>query len=442
MERFTCDWIFNSLVVLCDGTVVCGCADPAGERPLGHISTSPIREIWNSTLVHGIRDGLNHGFSPFCIPCGLKRELAHDAVIPQQAVHQDRLPRLFIEPTVLCNLACLGSVCSKESNLSRSRSQPMLSMDRFNAIINETGSDLTRVDLFNYGEPFVNPLTIDMIETIKARFPGILVYISTNGLMLTDPVIERIVLSGLDEITFSIDGTDQLSYQKYRKGGDFEKALSVMQKLVTLRDRLGRFAPIVNWRYILFKWNDSLLRMRDARRMAERAGVDRLVWEITDHPREARSWKYQPGRWFWRRVQHEIWDVSQLANAIPGKQYRAEIRLPVTQLRMASGLAHTIRVRIANRGGALWHQHTPEGRRTIRLGAQLLDTASQMIELNYARAFISNDLKLNDTATIDITLPGISTPGRYMLKFDMVCEGIEWFESVGSPTQICHLLVS
>ena len=42
--------------------------------------------------------------------------------------------------------------------------------------------------------------------------------------------------------------------------------------------------PYLNWRYILFKWNDSDEEMNLARRLATEIGVDRLSWEITDHP--------------------------------------------------------------------------------------------------------------------------------------------------------------
>jgi hypothetical protein len=38
-----------------------------------------------------------------------------------------------------------------------------------------------------------------------------------------------------------------------------------------------------------------------------------------------------------------------------------------------------------------------------------------------------------------VTAPG--APGRYALKFDLVSEGIDWFEACGSPTTIKTLLV-
>ena len=41
--------------------------------------------------------------------------------------------------------------------------------------------------------------------------------------------------------------------------------------------------PFLNWRYILFKWNDSDEEMNEARRLAkeQQIGVDRLCWEVS-----------------------------------------------------------------------------------------------------------------------------------------------------------------
>ena len=32
---FNCTWPWSTLVMLCDGRIVCGCADPYGKRVLG-----------------------------------------------------------------------------------------------------------------------------------------------------------------------------------------------------------------------------------------------------------------------------------------------------------------------------------------------------------------------------------------------------------------------
>ena len=83
--------------------------------------------------------------------------------------------------------------------------------------------------------------------------------------------------------------------------------------------------PFVNWRYILFKWNDSDEEMDKARAMAAEIGVDRLCWEITDHPEDSFSRRFAPGAPDYDRIRYEIWDNSGLGNAIPGATPRAEI---------------------------------------------------------------------------------------------------------------------
>ena len=47
--RFQCTWPWSTLVMLCDGRIVCGCADPYGKRVLGDAKTASISEIWNDT---------------------------------------------------------------------------------------------------------------------------------------------------------------------------------------------------------------------------------------------------------------------------------------------------------------------------------------------------------------------------------------------------------
>ena len=64
-----------------------------------------------------------------------------------------------------------------------------------------------------------------MIEYVKKNYPHVYLYISTNGLPLDESKISRLAESGIDEITFSVDGADQQTYGRYRQGGNFAKLL-------------------------------------------------------------------------------------------------------------------------------------------------------------------------------------------------------------------------
>ena len=432
-NRFTCDWIFNILVVLCDGKVVCGCADPYGERPLGYLHQSSLYEIWNSEKVKGIREGLNKGYSAFCLDCGLKKFLKEKEETPFCPVHLKVLPRIFLEPTVLCNLSCFKAVCNHESGIIKTRKRNRFPFDEFKSIIDDVGENLIRLDLFNYGDSFVHPQAVEMIEYVKQKYPSVYLYTTTNGLMLDDEKIKRIVNSGLDEFTFSVDGPDQETYVRYRQLGNFEKVLRIMSKFVEERNQLGREVPFVNWRYILFKWNDSRGKMNKARKLAAEIGVDRLTWEITDHPREAISEKYQIGTRHWRKIYHEIWDTSQIGNAIKDKRFLAKIKVLSRDVVTKVNKPRNIQVLVKNIGGALWLRDSYSGRRIIRLGVQLFDQDKNLRELNYARAFLDRPMAYKEQDIIRLDLPPLPSSDEYWLKLDMVSEGIDWFEAGGSP---------
>ena len=63
--RFSCSWPWTTLVLTCDGRVVCGCADPYAQRPLGDARTQTIGEIWTGAPVRAVRGDLNTGGSAF-----------------------------------------------------------------------------------------------------------------------------------------------------------------------------------------------------------------------------------------------------------------------------------------------------------------------------------------------------------------------------------------
>ena len=88
----------------------------------------------------------------------------------------------------------------------------MLDFDLFTRVVDEAGPSLVRIDFFNYGEAFLHKRAVEMCEYIKSRFPHIYLYTSTNGLALTEAQARRLVHSGIDEVTFSIDGATPESY--------------------------------------------------------------------------------------------------------------------------------------------------------------------------------------------------------------------------------------
>src|SRR5436309_6844166 len=135
---------------------------------------------------------------------------------------------------------------------------------------------------------------------------------------MTAEQARRLTHSGIDEVTFSIDGASQGTYEKYRQRGRFDRAIATLRAMADEKRRSGRDVPFLNWRYILFTWNDSDEEMARARELAADIGVDRLCWEVTDHPEHAYSRRFVPGSPALAAIRHEIWDDNNLGNAIPG----------------------------------------------------------------------------------------------------------------------------
>ena len=437
--RFTCSWPWSIGVLLCDGRMVCGCADPYATRVLGDTRTSSVADSWQGPVASQLRADLNHGGSSFCGDCPLKLPLAQDEAPPQRDLNVAGIPgRLYIECTAACNISCLNACCAPETGITRTRQAGMLDFDVFKKVVDEAGPSLGRIDFFNYGEAFLHKRAVEMCEYIKTTFPHIYLYTSTNGLAFTEEKARQLAHSGIDEVTFSLDGSSQEAYVKYRQRGNFEKAIANLRALLDEKAKSGRDVPFVNWRYILFNWNDHDEEMARAQRMAADLGVDRLCWEITDHPEDGFSRRFVPGTPDHDRIRYEIWDSNNLGNAIPGATPRAEIDvrtvLPDLPFLARTDTPLTLTAHVTNLSARPFRAQASYGRRLVRLGAQLTTDTGAMINRDYARAWLPHDLAPGAQAAVQIEVPAPPTPGRYGLKFDLVSEGVDWFEACGSPT--------
>ncbi|HUU34329.1 MAG TPA: radical SAM protein [Vicinamibacterales bacterium] len=436
-ERFSCSWPWSTAILLCDGRISCGCSDPYAQRVMGDVRQATLTQVWRGPLATELRADLNTGGSWFCGDCPLKEPLADDQPAPVRDLNVGPLPnRLYVECTAACNISCFQACCAPETGITRTRQAGMLDFDVFTRVLDEAGPTLGRVDFFNYGEAFLHKRAVEMCEYIKTKFPHIYLYTSTNGGALNDEKARRLVHSGIDEVTFSIDGASQAVYEKYRQRGKFDLATANMRAMAEEKARHGRDVPHINWRYILFTWNDHDEEMDQARRMAAEFGVDRLTWEITDHPEDSFSRRFAPGTDAFARIRHEVWDQSGLGNAIAGATPRAEIdvRAESDVLAGRPGETITVHTRVTNRSSRPFRRHASYGRRLVRLGAQLVGADGTLLNRDHARAWLPGDIPPSGTADVAIEVPLPQAPGRYALKFDLVSEGIDWFEKCGSTT--------
>ena len=100
------------------------------------------------------------------------------------------LDTISIETASKCNLKC--RMCSHPGN---KRKLHFLGMDEFKKIINKFLKTKIRRLLFNMGEPLMNKNLFEMVKYSKEK--GFFVYISTNGQMLNEEIIKKILSTGV-----------------------------------------------------------------------------------------------------------------------------------------------------------------------------------------------------------------------------------------------------
>src|SRR4029079_4955828 len=175
--RFQCTWPWSTLVMLCDGRIVCGCADPYGHRVLGDARAAQVLDCGSCAVVSQLRADLSAAGSKFCGDCPLKLPLSKDEAPEVRPVDAGPLPsRMYIECTAACNISCTEACCAPETGITRTRQAGMLDFDLFRRVIDEVGGSLVRVDFFNYGEAFLHRRAVEMCEYIKTNFPHIYLY--------------------------------------------------------------------------------------------------------------------------------------------------------------------------------------------------------------------------------------------------------------------------
>ena len=183
-----------------------------------------------------------------------------------------------VEPSSRCTLRCKACATPPE----RERLQPPhdLSPSVFEKVLQDftgNGIDIRTFDFSGHGEPMMNPDLPQIISLARKYYPDAFLTLITNA---HGDFEERHVFSGLDQIQFSIDGVDQESFEKYRVGGNYEKALGYMESFTRTARAEGSPVRTV-WRYILFNHNDKADQLEKAFEMASSFGVHDLRFIFT-----------------------------------------------------------------------------------------------------------------------------------------------------------------
>ena len=274
--------ILRTLYLRSNGEIPCNCA--AGERI--NLGWSFDEEGWDVSKVFSnenyamIRTSFKEDKAPWGRICESCAFFMPAAPIDDQIGINRWIEKFHIEPALTCGLRCPG--CSRIEQIKRRRPPFVLSEDVFGKTLSSLVRNDFRVGFFYYcgqGEPLNHPRFQKLAIMAHEAYPGVRQVVNTNGNHFVREVFDGSKYVP-DEFIVSVDGLDQQSYEKYRVNGDVGLALRFMKDLKSLPN-----PPLVEWKYILFTYNDTDDEIQRAQERALDLGVDRVMFVLT-HTKE------------------------------------------------------------------------------------------------------------------------------------------------------------
>lgn len=264
--------------VKADGTMSCSCM--RYWDILADVRTIDAGKFYNGKMMKFIRESFAEGYEPFsfCQDCA-SRLSTYD----KTDTEYDFID-LHIEPSNQCNLYCEACTCTFERMTSNVPPRMSLDYGLYEKVLKEikaAGLSVRHLALVGFGEPLFHMRTPDMARLGRELFPNAFIFVDTNA-NFGRRRAEELASCGLSEIRLALDGTDQASYELYRRNGKFARALQFARDLAAEIRRTNSPTRAL-WKYILFNHNDRDDEILTAVKMAGEIGIP-IIFDATVGP--------------------------------------------------------------------------------------------------------------------------------------------------------------
>ena len=211
---------------------------------------------------HTVRLRVNPGRDPRAAKWGAR-------VVGRSHVVKIKPRTIGLEATSLCQLQC--PTCPTATGATRAAlGRGYLRARDFENLL-DASPWVRTVELSNYGEMFLNP---DLLRIMNAAQERGVTLTANNGVNLNsakDEVLEGLVVHRFLSLTCSIDGAGAETYGAYRRGGDFETVIENIRRINAHKQRLQSAYPKLVWQFVVFGHNEH--EIAGAREMATELGM-------------------------------------------------------------------------------------------------------------------------------------------------------------------------
>ena len=184
--------------------------------------------------------------------------------------------QVMVDLTEVCNLACIHCT-HPEFKLSTVYGKRMLDPKFNKKMIEEVstiGKGFTKyIRYTSNGEPLVHPKSYEMIQDAVEN-SGTKVTLTTNGTLLNEKRMFKILKTGLHMIDISTDAASNETYKKIRVGGDLDVTKSNILKLIKLREEAKSKTKII---VSFVEQKENTHEVEDFKRYWESKNVDEVL---------------------------------------------------------------------------------------------------------------------------------------------------------------------
>jgi MoaA/NifB/PqqE/SkfB family radical SAM enzyme len=192
--------------------------------------------------------------------------------------------RIVLSHDRSCNLSCPS--CRTKLILARKEEQARLNA-MADTVLLPLARDAERLRITASGDPFGSAHFRYVMKKLSKRdFPKLLLEIQTNGVLFDREAWEELELAGhVGTVAISIDAATEATYAIVRRGGSFERLLSNLEFIATLRE--AREIPFMRLDFVV--QNLNFHEMPDMPALAARFAFDRVKFQMI------RNWRtYSP----------------------------------------------------------------------------------------------------------------------------------------------------
>lgn len=103
----------------------------------------------------------------------------------------------------------------------------------------EIGERPISLEVSAYGETFLHPRADEFLFTARKLCPKATIVVATNGTLLDQTRCDKLVDSGIDHLSFSLDAGSTETYQWLCQSSNYDEVCANLERLVATRNRRG-----------------------------------------------------------------------------------------------------------------------------------------------------------------------------------------------------------